>query len=71
MLVPLADQEARCKAQRLRFQLVHDPLDFLARLAKQDRKPARKTGNVVLVATGDTVADLGIAAQIAAAFIIT
>ena len=61
--------EARRKAQRLRFQLVHDPVDFLARLAKQDRKAARKSGNVVLAATGDTVTDFGIAAQIAAAFI--
>ena len=38
MLVRLGDQEARCKAKRLRFQLVHDPVDFLARVAKQDRK---------------------------------
>ena len=67
-LVRLADQEARRKAQRLRFQLVHDPVDFLARLAKQDRKAARKSDNVVLAATADTVTDFGIAAQIAAAF---
>ena len=68
MLVRLGDQEARRKAQRLRFQLVHDPVDFLARLAKQDRKAARKSGNVVLAATADTATDFGIAAQIAAAF---
>ena len=67
--VRLADQEARCKAQRLRFQFVHDPVEFLARLAKQDRKAARKSGNVVLAATGDTVTDFGIATQIAAAFV--
>ena len=69
MLVRLGGQEARRKAQRLRFQLVHDPVDFLARLAKQDRKAARKSGNVVLAATAaDTVTDFDIAAQIAAAF---
>ncbi len=71
MLVRLADQEARCKAQRLRFQLVHDPVEFLARLAKQDRKAARKSETVVLVTTGDTVTDFSIAAQICTAFIIT
>ena len=69
MLVRLGDQEARRKAQRLRFQLVHDPVDFLARLAKQDRKAARKSGNVVLAATADTATDFGIAAKIAAAFV--
>ena len=68
MLVRLGDQEARRKAQRLRFQLVHDPVDFLTRLAKQDRKAARKSGHVVLAATADTGTDFGIAAQIAAAF---
>ena len=66
MLVRLGDQEARRKAQRLRFQLVHDPVEFLARLAKQDCRQARTKGNVVLAATGDT--DFGIAAQIVAAF---
>ena len=43
-------------------------MDFLARVAKQDRKAARKSGNVVLAATADTVTDFGISAQIAAAF---
>jgi len=68
MLVRLGCHEARRKAQRLRFQLVHDPVDFLACVAKQDRKAARKSGNVVLVETADTVTDFGIAAKIAAAF---
>ena len=68
MLVRLGDQDARLKAQRLRFKLVYDPVDFLAILAKQDRKAARKSGNVVLAATADTVTDFGIAAQITAAF---
>ena len=68
MLVRLGDQEALFKAKRLRFQLVHDPIDFLARVAKQDGKAARKSGNVVLAATADTVTDFGISAQIAAAF---
>ena len=35
------DQEARRKAQRLHFQLVHDPVDLFARLVKLDRKAAR------------------------------
>ena len=48
--------------------MFHDPVEFLARLAKQDRKEARETGNVVLAATADPVTDFGIAAQIAAAF---
>ena len=43
-------------------------MDFLALLAKQDRKAARERGNVVLAATDDKVSDFGIAAQIAAAF---
>ena len=68
MLVRMGCHEARRKAQRLRFQLVHDPVDFLACVAKQERKAARKSGNVVLVETADTVTDFGIAAQIAAAF---
>ena len=50
----------------MRFQLVHDPVDFLSRLAKQDSRAALKQGNVVLSDTSDT--DFGIAAQIAAAF---
>ena len=69
MLVRLGDQEACRKAHRLRFQLVDDPVDFLGRLAKQNRKAARESGNVVLAATADTATDFGIAAQIAAAFV--
>ena len=69
MLVRLGDQEARRKAQRLHFQLVDDPVDFLGRWAKQDRKAARERGNVVLAATADAATDFGIAAQIAAAFV--
>ena len=68
MLVRLADEEARRKARRMHFQLVHDPVDFLARLVKLDRKAALKKGRVVLAATTDTGADFDIAAQIAAAF---
>jgi hypothetical protein len=49
--------------------LVHDPVDFLGHLAKQDKKAARKSGNVVLVATASSATDFGIAAQIAAAFV--
>ncbi len=68
MLVHLGDKEARRKAQRFRFHLVHDPVDFVARLANQHRKAARNSGNVVLVATADAGTDVGIAARIAAAF---
>ena len=67
MLVRLRDQKARIKARRLRFNLVHDPVEFLGRLAKQNTKAAREPGNVVLVAAADS--DFGIAAQIAAAFV--
>ena len=69
LLVRLGDEEACRKSRRLRFQLVHDPVDFLGDLAKQDKKAARKSGNVVFVATADTATDVGIAAQIAAAFV--
>ena len=69
MLVRGGDLEARKKAERLRFQLVFDPVEFLGRLAKQDRKAARGRGNVVLAATTAETTDFGIAAQIAAAFV--
>ena len=68
MLVRVADKEARCKAQRLRFKLLHDPVEFLNGLAKQKTKAARESGNVVLAAA-DTGTDFSIAAQIAAAFV--
>ena len=68
MLVRFGDQEARNKAKSLRFSLVHDPVAFLDRLAKQDRQAARNNGNVVLAATGATATDFGLCAQIAAAF---
>ena len=61
-----AHVEARQKAQRLRFTVINDPVDFLARVSKQDKHAAGKKGNVVLSATDDT--DFGIVAQIAAAF---
>ena len=67
MLVRRVEKAAITKAHRLHFQLVHDPVDFLNRLAKQDSRAAEKKGNVVLAATSDTE-DFGIAAQIAAAF---
>ena len=66
MLVRRGETAALRKAQRLHFQLVYDPVDFLRRLAKQDSHAAQRKGNVVLAATSDT--DFGIAAQIAAAF---
>ena len=69
MLVRLADEQARRKAQRLGFRLFHDPVDFLACLVKQDRKAALKKGRVVLAATTDTGTDFDIAAQIVAVFI--
>ena len=62
MLARRGDTAALRKAQVLRFQSFHDPVDFLTRLANQ----AKGKGNVVLAATADT--DYGIAAQIVAAF---
>ena len=66
MLVRPGATGAVHKAQRLKFKLVHDPVDFLRLEAKQDSHAARKKGNVVLAATSDS--DFGIAAQMAAAF---
>ena len=68
MLVRLGSVDARGKAQRLRFHLVNDPVDFLASVAKQSRSGKRVKGNVVLVDTADTQTDFGVAAKIAAAF---
>ena len=68
MLVRFGAQAARDKAQRLRFKLVHDPVEFLERLAKQNSNAARKPGNIVLAATAERKTDFGIAAHIAAAF---
>ena len=48
--------------------MVHDPVDFLHRLAKQDRTAARNNGNVVLAAAAPTATDFGLCVQIAAAF---
>ena len=68
MLARMGDAEARRKAQRLKFKLVHDPVDFVAQLVKENRKIARKKANVVLAAKADARTDYGICAQIAAAF---
>ena len=70
MLVPLGCDKARRKAQRLRFHLVNDPVDFLACVAKQNSRGTRKRkkGNVVLVDTADALTDFGVAAKIAAVF---
>ena len=68
MLVSLGCVEARRKAQRLRFHLVNDPVDFLACMAKQNSSGKREKGNVVLVHTADALTDFGVAAKIAAAF---
>ena len=68
MLVRLGCLEARRKAQRLRFHLVNDPVDFLAATAKQNGTGKRAKGNVVLVHTTDALTDFGVAAKIAAAF---
>ena len=66
MLVRPGATGAVHKAQRLKFKLAHDPVDFLRLEAKPDSRAARRKGNVVLAATSDS--DFGIAAQIAAAF---
>ena len=68
MLVRLGSVGARRKAQRLRFHLVNDPVDFLACVAKQNSSGKRAKGNVVLVDTADAQTDFGVAAKIAAAF---
>ena len=68
MLARMGDAEARRKAQRLKFKLVHDPVDFVAQLVKENRQIARKKANVVLAAKADARTDYGICAQIAAAF---
>ena len=68
MLVRLGSVNARRKAQRLRFHLVNDPLDFLACMATQNSSRKRAKGNVVLVDTADAQTDFGVAAKIVAAF---
>ena len=65
MLVRRGCAEAGRKAQRLRFRLVDDPVDFVARVATNGKL---KGGNVVLVHAADAVTDFGVAAKIAAAF---
>ena len=67
MLVRLGSVDARRKAQRLRFHLVNDPVDFLACVAKQNSSRKRAKGNVVLVDTADAQTDFGVVANIAAA----
>ncbi len=53
MLVRLQDEEARRKAQQLRFQLTSDPLDFVANVVKV---PAfQRKVHVVLAPLVDTV----------------
>eukprot|EP00959_Pyramimonas_sp_CCMP1952_P129812 2714906-Pyramimonas_sp.AAC.1 len=46
MLIRRAETTALHKAQRLRVQLAHDPVDFVRRLAKQDSRAAQRKGNV-------------------------
>ncbi len=63
MLVRLQDEEARRKAQQLRFQLTSDPLDFVAKVVQV---PAyMRKGHVVLAPLVDT--DFSLSARIAAA----
>jgi len=63
MLVPLGDEEARRKAQQLRFQLTSDPLDFVAKVV---RVPAStRKGHVVLAPPVHT--DYALSAMMAAA----
>ena len=68
MLVCARWHEACRKAQRLHFRVIHDPVDFLNCVAKQETTAAGRRGNVVLVETADSATDFGIAAKIAAAF---
>ena len=63
MLVRLTDEEALRKAQKLRFQVTSDPVDFVAKVA---RVPASmQKGHVVLAPPVDT--DYSLCAMIAAA----
>ena len=63
MLVRLQDNEARRKAQQLRFHLTSDPLEFVAKVAQV---PASKQkGHVVLAPPEDT--DYSLSAMMAAA----
>ena len=62
MLVRMQDAEARSKAQRLRFRLTCDPLEFVSQV---NREPAAKTkGHVVLAP--NQLTDFAVAAKIAA-----
>ncbi len=65
MLARMVDGGARNKAQRLRFKVFQDPVEFLDYLASHAAQ-GKKKGNVVLAPTADT--DYCIAAQIVAAF---
>ena len=67
LLVRQGCVEARQKAQRMRFHVVSDPLDFLTCMAKQKSSGQRDKGNVVLVTTAEAQTDFGIAAKTIAA----
>ena len=63
MLVRRHDEEARRKAQRLRFQVTSDPMDIVA---KVDQVPSSKgKGHVVLAPPADT--DFSVSGMIAVA----
>ena len=67
MLLRMGCTDARRKAERMRFQVVNDPLDFLARMGKQTCSGPREKGNVVLVQTADAQTDFGVCAKTVAA----
>ena len=65
MLVRWYDEDAWRKAQRLRFQVTSDPVDFVAKVAQVPQSKGK--GHVVLAPPADT--DFSVSGAIAAAFL--
>ena len=65
MLVRWYDEDARRKAQRFRFQVTSDPVDFVAKVAQVPQSKGK--GHVVLAPPADT--DFSVSGAIAAAFL--
>lgn len=63
LLVRMQDKEARRKAQRMRFHLTSDPVEFVTKVGKQ--RGAKRKGHVVLAPHEHT--DYAVAAKMAAA----
>ena len=65
MLVRVQDKKARRKAEKNRFQLISDPLEFVAKAIKV---PASMQKGHVVIAPNDYSSDYAVSARIAAAF---